>query len=59
MKSILDRSFVYTASFETDVRKTFARYRREQRKLEQVQMMADAETRNVVAITARRREAPI
>ena len=59
MKSILDRSFVYTASFETDVRKTFARYRREQRKLEQVQMMGDAETRNVVAITARRREAPI
>ena len=30
MKSVLDPSFVYTPSFETDVRKTFARIRREQ-----------------------------
>lgn len=30
MKSILDRSFRYTPSFETDVRETFARIRREQ-----------------------------
>jgi len=28
MKSILDPSFRYTASFNTDVRKTFARIRR-------------------------------
>lgn len=30
MKSILDRSFRYTPSFETDVGETFARIRREQ-----------------------------
>jgi len=29
MKSILDPSFQYTPSIETDVRKTFARIRRE------------------------------
>jgi len=32
MKSILDPSFHYTPSVETDLRKTFARIRREQRK---------------------------
>lgn len=31
MKSILDRSFRYTPSAQTDLRKTFARVRREQR----------------------------
>jgi hypothetical protein len=31
MKSILDRSFRYTNSVDTDLRKTFARIRREQR----------------------------
>ncbi len=31
MKSILDRSFRYTPSVETDLRKTFARIRRRQR----------------------------
>jgi hypothetical protein len=31
MKSILDPSFRYTASFDTDLRKTFARIRTEQR----------------------------
>ena len=31
MKSILDRSFQYTPSAQTDLRKTFARIRREQR----------------------------
>ena len=30
MKSILDRSFVYVPSARTDIRKTFARIRREQ-----------------------------
>lgn len=30
MKSILDSSFKYTPSAETDLRKTFARLRREQ-----------------------------
>jgi len=31
MKSILDPSFRYTASFDTDLRRTFARVRDEQR----------------------------
>jgi hypothetical protein len=31
MKSILDRSFQYTPSVATDVRKTFARVREQQR----------------------------
>jgi hypothetical protein len=31
MKSILDPSFRYTASFDTDLRKTFARIRRDYR----------------------------
>ena len=31
MKSILDHSFRYTKSIDTDLRKTFARIRREQR----------------------------
>ena len=32
MKSILDPSFRYTNSVETDLKKTFARVRREQRR---------------------------
>ncbi|MGE5525462.1 MAG: hypothetical protein ACM3SS_17250 [Rhodospirillaceae bacterium] len=32
MKSILDRSFKYRSSVETDLRATFARLRRQQRK---------------------------
>ena len=34
MKSILDPSFKYTKSVETDLRKTFARVRKEQRQQE-------------------------
>lgn len=41
MKSILDRSFRYTTSAQTDLRKTFARVRREQR----VQAQAEAEAK--------------
>jgi hypothetical protein len=33
VKSILDPSFRYTKSIDTDIRKTFARIRREQQKL--------------------------
>jgi len=33
MKSILDRTFRYTASYDTDLRRTFARVRRDHRKL--------------------------
>jgi len=35
MKSILDPTFRYTSSTNTDLRKTFARIRRENRKLAQ------------------------
>ena len=42
MKSILDRSFHYTSSVETDVRKTFARVRREMRRFEKVQSATSA-----------------
>jgi hypothetical protein len=37
MKSILDPSFRYTKSVETDLRKTFARVRRDLRKQQQEQ----------------------
>ena len=40
MKSILDPTFQYTPSTSTDLRKTFARVRREMRKRER----ADTET---------------
>lgn len=35
MKSILDPSFKYTKSVDTDLRKTFARIKRERRREEQ------------------------
>jgi hypothetical protein len=37
MKSLLDPSFRYTKSIDTDIRKTFARIRREQQKQARVQ----------------------
>jgi len=43
MKSILDPSFRYTKSVETDLRKTFARIRRELRNQQQQQATARAE----------------
>jgi len=48
MKSILDPTFRYTKSVETDLRKTFARVRREQRKQEQAQTAANDETTRVI-----------
>ncbi|OGA40783.1 MAG: hypothetical protein A3G24_23435 [Betaproteobacteria bacterium RIFCSPLOWO2_12_FULL_62_13] len=45
MKSILDRSFRYTSSAQTDLRKTFARIRRERREQELGQVQANAEAR--------------
>lgn len=36
MKSILDRSFQYTPAAQTDLRKTFARLRREQKEKDKV-----------------------
>jgi hypothetical protein len=43
MKSILDPSFRYTKSVETDLRKTFARIRRELRNQQQQQATARVE----------------
>jgi len=44
VKSILDRSFQYTPSAQTDLRKTFARIRREQRMREMSQAKVTPET---------------
>jgi hypothetical protein len=55
MKSILDPSFRYTKSVETDLRKTFARVRRELRR-QQLQHQSTPEpaaVRKVVNIHAR------
>lgn len=49
MKSILDRSFQYTPSAETDLRKTFVRIRRRLQEQEQAQAQADAEAKAKVS----------
>jgi hypothetical protein len=60
MKSILDPAFRYTPSVETDLRKTFARIRREQRRREQANAQAEAELRTkVLPISPRRHEAQL
>jgi hypothetical protein len=53
MKSILDRSFRYTKSVDTDLRKTFARIRREQR--QHGEPLVEDRSRKVVPITQRGR----
>ena len=53
MKSILDPSFRYTKSVDTDLRKTFAKIRREQRN----QLRAgtnDENLRNIIAMPVRK-----
>jgi len=49
MKSILDQSFRYTKSVDTDLRKTFARVRREQRQQARTQVEGD-DRRNVFPV---------
>ena len=49
MKSIFDRSFRYTSSAETDVRKTFARVRRKMREEEELRAIAEAEAKAKVS----------
>lgn len=49
MKSIFDRSFRYTSSAETDVRKTFARVRRKMRDEEELRAIAEAEAKAKVS----------
>ena len=57
MKSILDPSFRYTNSAQTDVRKTFARARRELREKSKAQPRTQG-SEKVVAIAARKCVAP-
>ena len=45
MKSILDRSFRYTSSAATDLRKTFDRIRREQRRQSMAEALGEAPVR--------------
>jgi len=49
VKSILDRSFQYTPSAQTDLRKTFARIRREQRVREMTQSKASVDVNHKVS----------
>ena len=49
MKSILDPAFRYTSSANTDIRKTFARVRREMRRQSQPNGREDAD--NTVKVT--------
>ena len=54
MKSILDPSFRYTNSVETNLKKTFARVRREQLSQRQQQAVASSElTRKVLPFQPR------
>jgi hypothetical protein len=56
MKSILDDSFRYTKSIDTDIRKTFARIRREQR--QQARAQVDGENpRKVFPLSDARKHA--
>jgi hypothetical protein len=54
MKSILDPSFRYTASFNTDLSKTFARVRRDHLKDAEVSKQAAAEALVKVSPIARK-----
>lgn len=54
MKSILDPTFRYTTSANTDLRKTFARVRRELRKQAQSGPRTKVESSNVAALYPRR-----
>jgi hypothetical protein len=50
VKSILDSSFRYTNSVETDLRKTFARIRRQQRTDQQAQAKVEADSHSKVRL---------
>jgi hypothetical protein len=53
MKSILDPSFRYTKSVETDLRKTFARVRREIRRQQEQSTVGIGVSRKVLPFNAR------
>lgn len=46
MKSILDTSFRYTPAAQTDLRKTFARIKREQREKKKAPVIGHIEPKN-------------
>ena len=54
MKSILDPSFRYTKSVETDLRKTFARIRRELRKQQVESTLSSEVMRKVLPFHSRK-----
>ena len=56
MKSILDPSFRYTPSAETDLRKTFARIRREQRRNAMATQASATASSQVLPITFRKQD---
>ena len=58
MKSILDPTFRYTPSVQTDLRKTFARIRREQRAADRAGADSEESLSNVLPILQRRQAAP-
>ena len=49
MKSVLDRSFRYTPAVETDLRKTFARVRRQLKEEERERVLTEAEAKGKVS----------
>jgi hypothetical protein len=59
MKSILDRSFRYIPSAQTDLKKTFARARREQRLLQHARAHAGAEPAGKVLSIGRRKSTEV
>jgi hypothetical protein len=57
MKSILDPSFHYTASFNTDLKRTFARIRRDRRRNADEPVHVSADTLAKVTTLVKRTEA--
>ena len=56
MTSILNRSFKYVSSAETDVKKTFARVRRKMREEEELRAATEAETKQKVSPLKQRQQ---
>jgi hypothetical protein len=57
MKGILDRRFVYTPSFATDIRKTFERVRREREPERRASVRIPQKSAKVLRIDSRKADA--